>query len=443
MMLKPQARSRFIQPLLFVCAVLLGWSAGARAGAQPAATAATTPSRSAAKPPIRVNIDPTGKAYELNLKLGKEFEKETGIAVEFVRGPADATERLAQYLALLGAESKDVDVLQVDVIWPATLAEHLVDLGKSVSEAERAEFFPEIVKNNTVGGALVCLPWFADAGILYYRTDLLKEYGYSAPPKNWDELEAMAQRIKDAERASGRNKELWGFVFQGKGYEGLTCNAIEWIASQGGGRVIEEPRKVTVKNDKAIAALARIAKWPGTIAPPGVVTYGEEEARRQFQAGGAVFMRNWPYAYALGNADDSPIKGKFDVAPIPGGAAALGGWQLGVSKYSARQADAIRFVKWMTSAAVQKRRAVEASLLPTRPALYDDKEVAAAMPFIPAMREAFLHATPRPATAAGADYNECSTRIFKRVHAVLTKEEKPEAAIHRLDKELRALLLAP
>src|SRR6185503_12264416 len=107
--------------------------------------------------------------------------------------------------------------------------------------------------------------------------------------------------------------------FQGASYEGLTCNALEWIASNGGGHVVEPNGAVSVANKQAEKAVEQAKSWIGSIAPPGVLSYQEEESRGVWQTGNALFMRNWPYAYALGNGEDSPIKGKFEVATLPDG----------------------------------------------------------------------------------------------------------------------------
>ncbi len=174
--------------------------------------------------------------------------------------------------------------------------------------------------------------------LLYYRTDLLEKYGFDGPPATWDELEEMAKKIQEGERAD--NPDFWGFVWQGNAYEGLTCDALEWIKSSGGGSIVEPDGSISINNEAAVAALERAAAWIGEISPPGITGFLEEDSRRSWQAGNAAFMRNWPYAYSLGNADDSAIKGKFDVCPLPGAeagmsAATLGGWQIAVSKYSA------------------------------------------------------------------------------------------------------------
>jgi len=144
----------------------------------------------------------------------------SNITVELIETPDSTTDRLGLILQYAEAQSADVDIFQIDVIWPGILAEHLVDMSEYASEEVIAEHFPAIIENNTVNGALVGIPFFTDAGLLYYRTDLLEKYGIEAPT-TWDELEAAAQTIQDGERAEG-NTEFQGFVFQGNSYEGLT-----------------------------------------------------------------------------------------------------------------------------------------------------------------------------------------------------------------------------
>ena len=117
-----------------------------------------------------------------------------------------------------------------------------------------------------------------------------------------------AQFIQDKERAAGNDK-MWGFVWQGNAYEGLTCDALEWVASHGGGMIVEKDGTISINNPNAAAALDMAAKWVGTISPEGVIGYKEEDARGIWDQGNAVFMRNWPYAWSLSNKDESAVKG--------------------------------------------------------------------------------------------------------------------------------------
>ena len=267
------------------------------------------------------------------------------------------------------------------------------------------------------------MPWFGDFGILFYRTDLLDKYGYDAPPATWEELQQMAQEIMTGEQ--GTAAEFTGFVFQGSAYEGLTCNALEWIASTGGGRIMDG-NEVTLNNEQAIAILNQARGWIGTIAPRGVTSYQEEDARNVFQGGNAVFMRNWPYAYAAGNASDSPIRGMFDVAPLPASegedhVGTLGGWQLGVSAYSRAPEAAIEFVRYMTGPDVQTWRAVLGSYVPTIPDVAEQEDVVQAMPFLENLQD--VERVPRPSSQTGERYNEVSTRFFQGVSQILNGQD--------------------
>lgn len=335
----------------------------------------------AAAAELSMAANSTGKNLSFLRDQIARFEKETGHKVNLVTMPASSSEQFSQYRLWLAAGNKDVDVYQTDVIWAPQLAEQFVDLTEATKDVV-GEHFPSIIQSQTVNGKLVALPFYTDAPALYYRKDLLDKYG-KTPPKTWDELAATAKEVQDKERAAG-SADIWGFVFQGNAYEGLTCNALEWIKSSGGGQIIEPDGTISVNNEKAAAAVEKVKEWIGTIAPKGVLAYQEEESRGVWQTGNAVFMRNWPYAYALGNGDDSAVKGKFEVAPLPAAtdgdqpSSTLGGWNLAVSKYSDEQEAAIAFVKFLGSAETQKVRAIELSNLPTIAALYDDPEVAAA-----------------------------------------------------------------
>ena len=392
---------------------------------------------------ISISCGAVGQELQLCQEGAEAWAKATGNEVKIVSTPNSATERLALYQQILAAGSADIDVYQIDVIWPGILANHMIDLGPHVPAEVTKEHFKAIVDNNTVGGKLVALPWYTDAGVLYYRKDLLEKYGKQAPA-TWQDLSATAKEIQDKERAAG-NASMWGFVYQAKAYEGLTCNGLEWIDSWRGGSLVADDGKLTVNNPKAAEALAWAASTVGSIAPEGVLNYTEEESRGVWQSGNAVFMRNWPYAWALGNAPDSPIKDKIGVAPLPKGGpdgkntGTLGGWQLSVSKYSANPEVAASLAVYLTSKAEQKRRAIKGSYNPTVEALYKDPEVLAAVPFFGDLYETFVNAVARPSKVTGAKYNQVSSEFFNAVHEVLSGKAKPDAALASLESRLNRL----
>ncbi len=371
------------------------------------------------------------------------FEKSSGNKVTIVPMPSSTTDQFGQYKLWLAAGNSDIDVYQTDVIWAPQLAEQLVDLTEATKDVI-GQHFPSIVESQTVNGKLVAMPLFTDAPALYYRKDLLEKYG-KTPPKTWEELAATAKEIQDKEREAG-SKDIWGFVWQGNAYEGLTCNALEWVKSNGGGQIVEADGTISINNPKAAAALEAVKGWVNTISPPGVLAYQEEESRGVWQTGNAVFMRNWPYAYSLGNGADSAVKGKFDVAPLPAGtgegagsAATLGGWNLAVSKYSKNQKEAIDLVKFLTSKDMQKKQAIEASNLPTIVELYDDADIAKAVPIIPRWKDVFLNAVPRPSAPTKVKYNEVSSNFWTAVHNTISGNGSAAENLELLEAQLTKL----
>ena len=383
-----------------------------------------------------------GKDNEVLRKELDRYQEMTGNTVNIVSMPESTTDQFGQYKLWLSAKSPDIDVYRIDVIGAPQLADHFVDLTEATADIID-QFVPAAVESQTVDGKLVALPMFLGAPALYYRKDLLEKYNEPVPT-TWDEMTATAQKIMDGERAAG-NGDMWGFVFQGAPYEGLTCDGQEWIYSYGGGRIVELDGSITINNPEAAEALNMAKSWVGTIAPPGVLNYMEEDARGVFQSGNAVFMRNWNYAYALADGPDSPVKGKFDVTTLPVGgegdssAATLGGWHLAVSKYSPNPDEAIELVKFLNNFENQKERAIETSRPPTVTAVYDDPEVAEAQPFIPRWKPVVLNALPRPSAATKRKYNEVSSEFWTAVHDTLSGDGTAEQNLAKLEAKLKRL----
>ncbi|RMF47130.1 MAG: extracellular solute-binding protein [Anaerolineae bacterium] len=411
-----------------------------------AAPPTATPSTSAGgdQVVIRIAAGSVGQEYETTLAGAQRYMKShPNVRIEVIDAPELSDDRLGYIQSYLERHSSEIDIYQIDVIWPGTLARHFVDLYKYGAGRYTAEHFPAIIANNTVNGRLVAMPWFVDAGLLYYRTDLFAKYEYDHPPATWDELEEMAQRIQEGERAE--NPNFWGYVWQGHAYEGLTCNALEWIASNGGGTIITPSGLITINNVPAIQAVQRAAHWVGTISPPGVLGLTEEDARTMFQNGNAAFMRNWPYAYNLLNALDSDVRAQVGIAPLPAGdsgqsAATLGGWQLAVSRYSNHPEIAADVVFYLTGQDEQKIRAINAGYNPTIPSLYQDKDVLLAAPYFRDLYDVFTNAVARPSTVAAPLYSETSSIFYFTVHDILNGKVDAPSAFRTMNTQLESLL---
>lgn len=399
--------------------------------------------QAAARTTVTLACGSVGIEASLCREGAEAWARETGNAVTLVSTPPGSTERLALFQQLLAARSGDIDVFQIDVVWPGLLARHLRDLSSDVDEPTLAQHLPQAIANNTVEGRLVALPWFGNAGVLYYRRDLLEQHGRTVP-RTWQDLADTARAVMEAERGAG-NARLWGFVFQGRAYEGLTVNALEWIAAHGGGTIVGPDGAVTVNNAKAALALSAAASWIGTIAPQGVLNYAEEEARGLFQSGNAVFMRNWPYAWAPMDAADSPVRGRVGIASLPrggeGGAnsTALGGEQLAVSRYSRHPEVAASLVRFLSSPAEQKRRAIVGGFYPTIVTVATDPAVLAANPAFAVLSATLADAVARPSAVTGGRYNQVSAEFWNAVHGVLSGTAEAGPALVRLETRLERL----
>src|ERR1700726_112828 len=369
----------------------------------------------------------------------QQFTRETGIRVSLLPSPDSARQRLILWRELLGTGPSGPDIYGIDVIWSGMLAEYFIDLKPSFPNEVSLQF-PALAGAYTVDNKLVAMPYRADLGLLYYRTDLLRQYGYREPPRTWDELEIMAARIQTGERAKGK-KQFWGFVWQGAADEGLTCDALEWQAAEGGGRIIEEDQAISVNNPQAFRAWQRAARWVGSISPPGVVGYREWDSLNVWVAGDAAFMRHWPSAYLDSQAAGSAIRNKFDTALLPGGKAGqvgtLGGWGLAVSRFSAHPREALELVRDLTRRDVQVKRSRVLAQPPTLPELYNLPEVLEPNPRFDLLGQAFRTGTvSRPSDVTGKKYQDVTDAYIQAVHSVLTREKSAPEAAAALENEL-------
>jgi trehalose/maltose transport system substrate-binding protein len=360
-----------------------------------------------------------GSSHKRDLLLVARFQRDTGIKVKLVPHPSASDAAYSQLARNFSSHSSSIDVMMLDVVWPGAFAPYLVNLKPYLGGLAK-KHAAGIIQNDTVNGKLIAMPWFGDFGILYYRTDLLKKYGYKAPPKTWADLFKMARKIQTGEQKT--NKNFYGFVFQGNAYEGLTCNTLEWVASAGGGTLISGG-KATIDNPKARTILDAMRAQIGKTTPRGVTSYQEDQTEHAFDDGNAAFARNWPYQYGIGAGAGSKVKGKFNVTVLPHGNAGksvgtVGGWQLAVSKFSKHKDAAIEFVRYMTSPAVEKFDAITNSNVPTIVSVAKNKAVVKANPYLkPAI--ASVPRVTRPAKFLKTHYNEASKVIYQGVNQIL------------------------
>jgi len=351
-----------------------------------------------------------------------------------IRATPDAADQRHQlYVQWLNARASEPDILQLDVVWTPEFAAAGWIANLDRFRPAGHEFFAAAIAAAQWNGSVYALPWFVDVGMLYWRTDLVPH-----APRDLGELSELAARARDDRRVP------FGLVWQGARYEGLVTVFLEYLGAFGG-RVLDERGGVALEAEPAQRAVAAMvdAIYRDRIVPASVLTWQEEQTRFAFQNGQAVFMRNWPYAYALLQAPASSVAGRFAVAPMPaapGGTptATLGGSALAVNAHSDQPDDAYRLVDYLLQPEQMIERARIAGELPTRPALYGTRELAAAVTIPPSDALAIIeHATPRPVTPV---YSQLSEILQVSLHRALTRQQTPREALHEAAAAMRALL---
>jgi trehalose/maltose transport system substrate-binding protein len=387
---------------------------------------------------VVVSQDPSGLGGKVSKLSAAQFEKDTGVKISYVVAPSSTSDLYAQYQRVFTSKASTPDVVNVDVVYTGAFAQFLAEIKSLPLLSDIAnKDYPTLVENDTVGGKLVAVPNAGDTGMLWYRTDLLKKYGFTNPPATWQELTDQATKIQAGEKAS--NPNFYGFVFQGNAYEGLTCNFMEWIASYGGGAVIDNG-KITVDNPNTVAILKLAQGWVGKISPSGVTAFAEEDARNAFTSGQAAFMRNWPYVYALANdPKNSKVVGNFGFSALPKGSngqptGCVGGWQFAINGQSQVKDAAAAWVAYQTSDGFQKYRAINTTTPPPNDTTAKDADVLKADPWLAVQTNRVV----RP-SKLGTKYNQGSTFIFQGVNSILRGADVPQT-VSQMKQQLQSLV---
>ncbi|MCK5504339.1 MAG: ABC transporter substrate-binding protein [Thermodesulfovibrionia bacterium] len=367
-----------------------------------------------------------------------DFEKQNpDIKVIDEQLPASTDEQHQFYAINLAGKASEFDVISMDVIWVPEFARAgwLMDISSALPIEERIEFFPGPMDAVTYKERIYAIPWYIDAGVLYYRKDLLQKYGFY-PPQTWDEL------LKTSKIITAKEKDLYGFIWQGKQYEGLVCNVLEYFWSNGGDVLWDD--SVVINSPENIESLQFMQDliFKHKISPELVLTSIEEPTRHIFGNGKALFMRNWPYAWNIFNKEGSPVRGNVGVSDLPffkghKTASTLGGWQLGINKFSKHPEAAEKFIKYLTSPPVQKKLAITIGYKPTRKSLYKDEDLLREQPFIVGLYNVFLHAKPRPVSP----YYMAMTQLMQpEFSAAISGIKTPEQALKTIQTGFEKIL---
>ena len=329
------------------------------------------------------------------------------------------------FLTSLDAGATEPDVLALDVVWVPEFARAgwIADLSAAFPPGGiRRDFLPAAADAVVLSGKTWAVPWYLDVGLLYYRKDLVPR-----APRTYAELRDFARA------AMARDPTLHGYLWQGRQYEGLSCNFFESVWGHGGA--------VTDRIDLDTPAARAGLDWlretlRSGLSPPSVASASEEETRRAFQDGRAVFLRNWPYVWAEVQRDGSAVKEKVSWTTLPTasgavGAGALGGWMLAVNAHSVHRAAAERLIAHLTSPDSAVALALAYSRNPARRAAYGDPRLVRGAPFIAALLPAAASARPRPVSPY---YDLAADGLQGELSAAIVGLRPPGEALRRAQK---------
>lgn len=367
----------------------------------------------------------------------REFEQShPGVTVRDEVLPSSTDQQHQFYAINLEGNSVSFDLLAADVIWVQEFAKAgwIQPVDHVLPASEREAYVAGAIEAATFKEQLYAIPWYLDAGVLFYRRDLLDRYGF-VPPNTWPELAHITRAILDREQ----DPDLTGFLWQGKQYEGLVCVALEFIRGHGGTLMGER----TTESEEALGFLRGLVK--DGLSPSFVATADEEATRHLFGAGRAIFMRNWPYAWALFQGGSSPVRGKVGLAPLPsfpghGSVSTLGGWMLAVPQRASHPREAGELLRYLTSSAIQIRIALALGYLPARRDLYREPSLLETKPWLAELAPVFLGAKPRPVTPY---YLMISQVLQPDFSAVVVGLKTPAEALDSVQRQIERMSVAP
>jgi multiple sugar transport system substrate-binding protein len=353
--------------------------------------------------------------------LINQFESQhPGTRIQLIEGPPATNTREDMYSTSFLSGDAGYDIVYSDVIWVPKFAAAgwLLDLTDRLTPEDAKDFLPVALAAGYYKDRLYRVPAFTDAGVLYYRKDLVKE-----PPTTFDDLERLAERLETPDR--------WGFLWQGKQYEGLVTVYLEVLWGFGGEWIDAATRQVFLDRPEALRAVEFLKKTIGTISPPAVTTYIEEDTRSLFQNGRGVFLRNWPYVWTLMKESPMRLEDRVGMAPVvhaPGhkSAATLGGWGFAISKYTTNPDAAWQFVEFLTRPQQLRKVQLQMGRIPARTSLIPPE-------FEPILRSARMR-PPIP------EYAPASDILQRWLSAALTGRAEPQRALQEAARETRVLL---
>lgn len=400
------------------------------------------------RPPVTLSFVLAKNEAESWKPLIKQFEaKNPRILIDLANdsipvNPEDTDQLKKTYIDAFKS-TKPYDLIYMDIIWVPEFAakDRLLDLSSEFSPKDlKKEFLVSEVDNGFYNGKLYRIPFRTDLGVLYYRKDLLEGLDNK-------KLETFEDLIQISQTLQSQQKVEFGYLWQGRHYEGLVAMFVEVLEGYGGFWI--KNHQVGLDAEEAIEAVEFLRDTIDKgISPPGITTYEEETTRRIFRDGRAAFMRNWPSVWVEANGANSSISGNIAIQPMvhakgKKSGACKGGWGFGIAKTTKHKKEAVQAIKFFTSAGVQRQFTLSYGAVPSRRKLFLDPKIVAKYshyPYLLNMIDNYWVARPRI-----PQYEEASLILQKYLSAALKQPNEDgylssQEAMDRAAQETRQLL---
>ena len=397
----------------------------------------------------------------------KNFEKQyPGIQIELLDDPefiytTDNVEVI--YTSDLQNGAPQYDLIYMDIIWVSGFAEKgwLKDLSEFISTEELSEFLTSEVEAGHYQNRLYRIPFRSDVGMIFYNKRLLEKGGYQLP----EELPKTLKRLKEISKDLQRQQiAKWGYLWQGRKYEGLITTFVEVLDSYGGywidlDKDNDNAEKVGLDKDAAVKAIKFLRDiitpniittqvesssegevFDQEISPSYVLSSSEQKSFEEYEVGETVFLRGWSYFWKLANRAESPLKGDFEVIPASSfkGRGCRGGWGFGMAQKTKHPKEAWQAIQYFTSEAIQRQFVLDSGYLPSRKALFEDAAILKQYPhFSKLLKTLEANSVFRPQFF---DYDQASKILQAYLWEVLVGEQTPENAMKQAALETRDLL---
>ena len=363
------------------------------------------------------------------------------IQIDYQEQGATTQDLHDKFVTVAGAKDSSVDIISMDVPYVPEFgaAGWTIPVDEILPKNEQANFSSGALNGATYKGQLYAVPWFNNGPGLYYRKDLFDAKGLQ-PPKTYDDLLNAAKMLQTA--------DMVGFAMQLPQNEGGIINWMEYLWGYGGDLVDDKLNVVVDQGSAGVDGMQKILDFVYTdkIIPEAALQFTlGADVMNLFRGGKAVMIRLWFSNAGDLYKDDSAIKqNQWDVAPLPSkdgaksGPGCLGDWNLGVSKFSTRQKEALEAVRILTGYDMQRMRFLDGGFLPSRQAVFDDPDIQKKYPYAKAAQASFENLKPRPVTPYYPDMS--ANAIQPAFGQAMARQITPDQAIKQMADKMRQIV---